>query len=494
MKTENYSEVILIGAGIMSATLGTFLKRLEPEWRINIFERMDKVTAESSEAWNNAGTGHSAFCELNYTTEQEDGSINIEKAIKIAESFEKSKEFWASLVQEGIIENPKNIIRPIPHISFVWGENNANFLSKRYESMSKYHLFREMQFSTNHAQLSEWMPLIMKGREVSQEVAGTRMDIGTDVNFGALARSMFTYLQEDENVMLRLNNEVEDIKRLENGLWELTVKDLETKEEGIYTAKFVFIGAGGGSLPLLEKADIPEGNGYGGFPISGQWLVCNKPELIEKHYAKVYGKANVGSPPMSVPHLDTRMIDGKKALLFGPFAGFSTKFLKHGSYLDLPLSVKWNNILPLVSAGIHNIPLTKYLIEQVRQSPEDRLDALFEYFPEAKLEDWELQQAGQRVQVIKKDEKDGGVLEFGTEVVYAHDGSLATLLGASPGASTSVSIMLDLLKKCFPALETTPQWQTALSKLVPSYGKSLATDAQLAHDTRERTAKVLGLK
>ena len=493
-QTANYSEVILIGAGIMSATLGTFLKKLEPQWKINIFERMDKVTAESSEAWNNAGTGHSAFCELNYTTEQEDGSINIEKAIKIAESFEKSKEFWTSLVQESIIENPKNVIRPIPHISFVWGENNTDFLRKRYESMSKHHFFSEMKFTTNHARLKEWMPLIMQGREVSQELAATRMDIGTDVNFGALARSMFTYLQEVQNVNLHLNNEVEDIKRLSNGLWELTIKDLDNGQQSIYTTKFVFIGAGGGSLLLLEKADIPEGNGYGGFPISGQWLVCNKPELIEKHYAKVYGKANVGSPPMSVPHLDTRMIDGKKALLFGPFAGFSTKFLKHGSYLDLPHSVKWNNILPLVLAGIHNIPLTKYLIEQVTQSPEDRLDALLEYFPNAQLDDWELMQAGQRVQVIKKDEKEGGILEFGTEVVYAHDGSLATLLGASPGASTSVSIMLDLLKKCFPDLEATPNWQSELSKLIPSYGKSLASDAQLAHATREKTAAVLSLK
>ncbi len=455
---------------------------------------MDQVTAESSEAWNNAGTGHSAFCELNYTIEQEDGTINIEKAIKIAESFEQSKEFWASLTKKGIIENPKDVIRPIPHISFVWGENNTDFLRKRYEAMSKHHFFSDMKFSTNRARLQEWMPLIMKGREVSQEVAATRMDIGTDVNFGALARSMFAYLHEDDNVTLRLNNEVEDIKRLENGLWELTVKDLDTEEETVYTSNFVFIGAGGGSHLLLEKADIPEGNGYGGFPISGQWLVCNKSELIEKHYAKVYGKASVGSPPMSVPHLDTRMIDGKKALLFGPFAGFSTKFLKHGSYLDLLLSVKWNNILPLISAGIHNIPLTKYLIEQVSQSPKDRLDALLEYFPNAKLSDWDLMQAGQRVQVIKKDEKEGGILEFGTEVVYAHDGSLATLLGASPGASTSVSIMLGLLKRCFPALEATPHWQAELSKLIPSYGKSLATDAKLAHDTRERTAEILGLK
>ncbi len=490
---KNYSEVILIGAGIMSATLGTFLKKLEPQWKINIFERMDRVTAESSEAWNNAGTGHSAFCELNYTTEQEDGSINIEKAIKIAESFEKSKEFWAMLAQEGIIKNPKNVIRPIPHISFVWGKENANFLQKRYESMKKHHLFSEMEFSTKAAQLKKWMPLIMTNRDSSHPLAATRMSVGTDVNFGALARSMFDFLHEDKNVNLRLNNEVEDIKRLENGLWELKIKDLESHEETIYSAKFVFIGAGGGSLPLLEKADIPEGDGYGGFPISGQWLVCNKPAIIKKHFAKVYGKANVGSPPMSVPHLDTRMIDGKKALLFGPFAGFSTKFLKHGSFLDLPQSVKWGNIFPLIAAGIHNIPLTKYLIEQVRQSPKDRLEALLEYFPEAKIEDWDLVQAGQRVQVIKKDEEEGGVLEFGTEVVYAHDGSLATLLGASPGASTSVSIMISLLKKCFPDLEASQKWQKKLVKMIPSYNKSLAHDAKLAHKTRARTAEVLGL-
>ncbi len=491
---ENHCDVILIGAGIMSATLGTFLKKLEPNWKINIFERMDKVTAESSEAWNNAGTGHSAFCELNYTTQQEDGSINIEKAIKIAESFEKSKEFWATLTQEGIIKNPKDVIRPIPHISFVWGQENSQFLQKRYETMQKHHLFGEMQFSKNHAKLKEWMPLIMQNREASQELAATRMNIGTDVNFGALARSMFDFLQKDDKVTLHLNHEVENIERQANNIWKLTVKDLDTNNEAIYTSKFVFIGAGGGSLPLLEKAAIPEGNGYGGFPISGQWLVCNKQEIIEKHYAKVYGKANVGSPPMSVPHLNTRMIDGKKALLFGPFAGFSTKFLKHGSYLDLPLSVKWGNILPLVSAGIHNIPLTKYLIEQVVQSPEDRLHALLEYFPDAKIEDWDLQQAGQRVQVIKKDEEEGGVLEFGTEVVYAHDGSLATLLGASPGASTSVAIMLDLLKKCFPDLEKTADWQKNFTELIPSYGKSLAHDADLADATRARTAAVLGLK
>jgi len=491
---ENHSDVILIGAGIMSATLGTFLKKLEPSWKIKIFERMDKVTAESSEAWNNAGTGHSAFCELNYTTEEEDGSINIDKAIKIAESFEVSKEFWSSLTEEGIIEDPLKMIRRIPHMSFVWGDKNTEFLRKRYEAMRQHHLFSDMQFSDDYEHIKSWIPLIMEGRDASQPLAATRMDIGTDVNFGSLSRCMFDYLKNSEGVELKLHHEVEDIKRLKDGNWELEIKDLDSGKEQKYTANFVFIGAGGGSLPLLEKADVPEGRGYGGFPISGKWLVCNKQELIDKHYAKVYGKASVGSPPMSVPHLDTRMIDGKKALLFGPYAGFSTKFLKHGSYLDLPSSIKWNNIWPLISAGVHNIPLTKYLIEQVTQSPEDRLEALQEYLPEAQLEDWELMDAGQRVQVIKKDEEEGGVLEFGTEVVYTQDGSLATLLGASPGASTSVSIMLGLLKKCFPGLEASAKWKKELSELIPSYGKSLAKDADLLYKTRERTSKVLGLK
>jgi malate dehydrogenase (quinone) len=491
-KQNNYSDIILIGTGIMSATLGTFIKKLAPHWSINVFERMNKVAMESSEAWNNAGTGHSAFCELNYTSEKEDGTMDIKKAIKIADSFEVSKEFWSTLALEGIID-PANIIQHTPHISFVWGEKNCAFLRKRYDAMSVHPLFKGMEFSDDFATLQSWMPLVMEGRDPSVKVAGTRMDIGTDVNFGTLSRSMMDYLQQDNTVELRLHHEVEDIKRRADGLWELTIKDLDNDEEKVYSAQFVFIGAGGGSLPLLEKADIPEGHGYGGFPISGQWLVCNDETVIARHNAKVYGKANVGSPPMSVPHLDTRLIDGKNALLFGPFAGFSTKFLKHGSYMDLALSVKWSNIIPLVSAGVHNIPLTKYLISQVTQSQDDRMAALLEYFPLAEKEDWRLQDAGQRVQVIKKDEEEGGVLEFGTEVVYASDGSLATLLGASPGASTSVSIMIDVLNKCFPELCATEQWQRAFKKLIPSYGCSLAKDGELCAATRERTSKILKL-
>ncbi|GLU55833.1 malate:quinone oxidoreductase [Dyadobacter frigoris] len=486
-------DVVLIGAGIMSATLGILLKKLNPAFTISIFERLDRVTAESSDAWNNAGTGHSAFCELNYTPQKEDGSVEIDKAIKIAESFEVSKEFWSYLVENKIAEAPEEFIRHIPHMSFVWGENNVDYLKKRFEALTKHHLFEGMKYSDNPTEIENWVPLIMDGRDPQEVVAATRMDLGTDVNFGALTRTIFNYLETQEGVNLYLNHEVDDFKHESDGSWTIAVKDLATRKTQKLRTPFVFIGAGGGSLPLLEKSGIPEGKGFGGFPVSGQWLVCNNPEIIERHQAKVYGKAAVGSPPMSVPHLDTRVIDGKKALLFGPYAGFSTKFLKNGSYLDLPRSIKFNNIKPMLAAGIHNIPLTKYLIDQVRQSPEDRLAALKDYMPQARMEDWELEKAGQRVQVIKKDKKEGGVLEFGTEMVTAADGSLAALLGASPGASTSVSIMLELIHRCFKDQAATAEWKQQLQKLIPSFGNSLAKDVRLAAKTRAWTTQVLQL-
>ena len=467
--SEEVTDVVLIGAGIMSATLGVLLKELQPDLSIEIFERLDVAAAESSDAWNNAGTGHSAFCELNYTPQREDGSVETDKAVKIAESFEVSKQFWAFLIQNRMIDSPDTFIQTIPHMSFVWGEKNVDFLNKRYKELQKSHLFHGMTYTEDRNILEEWMPLVMEGRSANEKVAATRMTLGTDVNFGALTKMMFNNLQKKNDVKLHFTHDVKKLRQI-NGLWEVKVRDEATGKRRVVKAKFVFIGAGGGSLPLLEKSDIPEGRGFGGFPVSGQWLKCVNPAVIERHYAKVYGKASVGSPPMSVPHLDTRMIDGKKALLFGPYAGFSTRFLKKGSLMDLPKSIKSDNIIPMISAGLANIPLTKYLINQIRQSSDARLDALKEYLPLAKMEDWELETAGQRVQVIKKDAQHGGVLEFGTEVVSAADGSIAALLGASPGASTAVSIMITLMERCFPEKINTPEWQQKLKKMVPSYG------------------------
>jgi malate dehydrogenase (quinone) len=491
---NNNPDLVLIGAGIMSATLGILLKELNPEISIAIFERLPEVAAESTDAWNNAGTGHSAFCELNYTPQLDDGSIDISKALKIASDFEVSKQFWAYLVEQNYFNNPHEFINTIPHMSFVWGEENVAYLKKRFEALTTNKLFEGMQYSESFEEIKKWIPLVMEGRDNSEKVAATKMDIGTDIDFGKLTRVMINHLQQQENVTLYLSHDIKDLHKEKDGSWEVKVKNLQSGDSYRLNTKFVFIGAGGGSLLLLEKSDIEEAEGYGGFPISGQWLRCTNKALIEKHAAKVYGKAAVGAPPMSVPHLDTRMIGNEKALLFGPFAGFSTKFLKNGSYLDLPLSLEFDNILPMLSAGWHNLDLTKYLIKQVVQSDEDRLEALKEYLPTAKLEDWELAIAGQRVQVIKKDEKEGGVLEFGTEIVSSADGSLAALLGASPGASTVVSIMINVLKKCFPLQMQTTEWQIKMKTMIPSFGTMLATDANLCEQVRARTSKILELE
>ncbi len=468
----------LVGAGIMSATLGVLLKELEPQARITILERLDHVSGESSYAWNNAGTGHSAYCELNYTPEREDGGIDISKAIKICHQFEISKSFWAYLVRQGYFGNPESFINNVPHISFVWGEEEVAFLRKRYNALKENILFSEIQFSEDKNTLKDWIPLVMQGRHDDTPMAATKVDTGTDVDYGKLTTVLFQYLQKQDGVELFLEHEVRDLQRQPDGRWQIHYKDLRSAGKGRLFTDFVFLGAGGGALPLLEKSDVPEGRGYGGFPVGGQWLICKEDEVIAAHYAKVYGKPEFGAPPMSMPHLDTRIIDGKRELLFGPFAGFSTKFLKNGSYFDLPLSVKFDNFIPILGAGIHNISLTKYLIEQLALSFEEKIDQLQNYYPEAKPEDWQLSMAGQRVQIIKKDKSSGGKLEFGTEVIASADGTLAALLGASPGASTSVYIMVEVLQKCFPQSMTSTSWKEKLEKMIPILDESLSDNPQ----------------
>jgi malate dehydrogenase (quinone) len=487
------TDVVLIGAGIMSATLGIILKELNPDITIQIFEQLDQPGLESSDAWNNAGTGHSAFCELNYTPQKPDGSVDISKALKICHDYEISREFWAYLVEKKYVSDPSTFIRQVPHISFVWGKDNVDYLKKRYTSLTNNVLFSGMQYTEDRDLITQWAPLIMKDRETKTPVAATNMHMGTDVNFGTLTRQLITKLASMPGVTVHYNMEVEDIDPHKKGGWNVETKSMLHGGDEDCQAKFVFIGAGGATLHLLKDAEIEERKGYGGFPVSGLWLQCVNEELIQMHNAKVYGKASVGAPPMSVPHVDTRMINGRKELLFGPFAGFSTKFLKSGSKMDLAKSLRMDNLLPMISAGLRNVPLTKYLIEQVRLTHEDRIEALKEYVPVGKLKDWKLREAGQRVQVIKKDEGRKGKLEFGTEAVVAADGSVAALLGASPGASTAAAIMFSILPKCFPKESKSDAWQSKLREMAPSLGLALSKDEKLVEVTRKRTTQILKL-
>lgn len=487
---QSPKEIILVGAGIMSATLGVLLKELVPEWNITIYEKLPHAGEESSNEWNNAGTGHSALCELNYTPEVEDGSIDTTKAIEVNEQFQISKQFWTYLVEKGLIDNPNNFIMPLPHISFVQGEDDVNYLRKRFESLVDNPLFEGMEYSEDPATLKEWIPLLAENRLDDEPIAATKIDSGTDVNFGALTRVLINYL-ETQGVEVKYNSNVEKIKRSRNKNWEIKVLDDQNKAIRYHEADFVFIGAGGGSLPLLQMTGIPESRQVGGFPVSGLFLVCKNESVIEQHHAKVYGKAKVGAPPMSVPHLDTRYIDGKKELLFGPFAGFTPKFLKSGSYFDLIGSVKPSNVTTMLAAGLKEMGLTRYLIQQLMLSEEERIAELREFIPNAEKDDWEIVTAGQRVQVIKDTEKGRGTLQFGTEVISSEDGTVAALLGASPGASTAVHVMLEVLEKAFP--EHIDDWKPTIREMVPSYEKSLMDDTDLLEEITEKASKALGI-
>jgi malate dehydrogenase (quinone) len=487
---QKKTDVILIGAGIMSATLGSLLKELAPDWDIKVFEKLSKPGEESSNEWNNAGTGHAALCELNYTTEKADGSIDISKAISINEQFQVSRQFWSYLVNSNLIRNPEDFIKQIPHMSLVHGEENVEFLKKRFKALSTIPLFQGMEFSDSPDKLKKWLPLVMEGRTLNEPIAATKIDSGTDVNFGALTRMLFDHLK-NKGVEINYNESVEDIKRSSDGGWEVKVINHVTGQVEHHKTKFVFIGGGGGSLPLLQKTGIPESKHIGGFPVSGLFMVCNNPEVVAQHHAKVYGKAKVGAPPMSVPHLDTRYIDNKKSLLFGPFAGFSPKFLKTGSNLDLIGSVKPNNVLTMLAAGAKEMSLTKYLIQQVMLTKEQRLEELREFIPNAKAEDWDLVVAGQRVQVIKDTEAGKGTLQFGTEVITSADGSVAALLGASPGASTAVNVMLEIINRCFK--ENMLEWEPKIKEMIPSYGLSLVENPELLNKVHTSTARTLGL-
>ncbi|GGD30475.1 malate:quinone oxidoreductase [Nocardioides daphniae] len=492
MKTPDHIDqydVLLVGGGIMSATLATLLHQVEPTWRLGFVERLDEVAQESSGPWNNAGTGHAALCELNYSPQLPDGSVEVSKAIDVNEQFLVSRQLWSFLVANGHLPEPESFIHPTPHISFVWGADNVAYLKKRYDSLHGHPLFAGMEYTEDPAVIAEWAPLLTQGRDPEQPVAATRSLDGTDVDFGALTAHMIHRLVDNGDAEIHLGTEIRTIKRDAEG-WRVKGKG----KNGKFTAKarFVFVGAGGQALTLLQRSGIEEARGFGGFPVSGEFWRTTAPEVVEAHQAKVYGKAAVGAPPMSVPHLDTRMVNGKPAVMFGPYAGFSPRFLKNGSLFDLVKSVRLHNLVPMLQVGVRNLALVKYLVSELLASKNRQLKALQEYFPGARAEDWEKVTAGQRVQVIKKVPGQGGVLQFGTEVVTAADGSIAGLLGASPGASTAASIMLEVLQRCFP--EKIEDWTPALEKAIGTYGMNLAEHPECAAEALAETTEQLGLR
>jgi malate dehydrogenase (quinone) len=484
-------DVVLVGGGIMSATLAALFGVVAPHWNVTVFESAADVAGESSDAWNNAGTGHAALCELNYTPAGPDGRVDPAKAVTINEQFQVSRQFWSYLVRGGMTGSPKDFITPVPHLSFVTGEDGRAYMRNRHAALAAQPLFEGLEYTDDAAELADWLPLMMAGRDPGQTVAATRSAAGTDVNFGALTRLML----EDaatRGVTVHCNQRVQKLERDTDRRWIVTVRDALTGERRVVRTRFVFVGAGGGALPLLQTAGIPEIRGFGGFPVSGQFLRTTSPELVARHQAKVYGQAAVGAPPMSVPHLDLRLIDGDHSLLFGPYAGFSPKFLKAGSMFDLPRSVRPNNLGSMLGVARTELALTRYLIGELLQSRSDRHTTLTSFVPEAEEHDWDMITAGQRVQVIKRDPGTGrGVLQFGTELVVGGDGSIAGLLGASPGASTAVSAMVTLLEQCFP--DRIPAWRPALQEAIPSYGRRLSEDSALLAEVRAETMQVLEL-
>lgn len=490
----NDPDVVLIGSGVMSANLGAILKKLDPSLRIQMFEVTEELAQESSNGWNNAGTGHAGICELSYTPFREpDGSVNVSNAIKIFQQFEHSKQFWAYAVRSGMVDTPSDFINPVPHISFVHGQEQVDFLQARYNGLARHHFFESMEFTSDPNQITEWAPLLVEGR-ADMTVAATKMDGGTDVNFGAISRKLIDWLAVQPGCGVASGHRVVGLHK-ESGRWQLSVRETKTGQYIKSSAKFVFVGAGGGSLQLLQKSGIPEAKGFGGFPVGGQWLVCSDPKIVQRHQAKVYGQAQAEAPTMAVPHLDTRIIDGKKALLFGPFAAWTTKFLhRGGSLLDLPLSVRPDNIASLVKVGLYNIPLVKYLVKEGLQSLESRMGVLHSFYPSAKQSDWKLVDAGIRVQAIKKEDGAAGIVHYGTEVVTDADRTISALLGASPGASVSVRVMLDVIEKCFPHLVEGEHLAT-MREMIPHYGEDLR-EPEMAERYRElsrRADEDLGL-
>lgn len=482
--TIEEADVVLIGGGIMSATLGSMLAVLEPTWRIVLLEKADELASESSDSWNNAGTGHSGYCELNYMPNPEDGT----KAASIAQQFHASREWWAYLAEQGLVD-PTAFIHSTPHMDVVFGSRDVDYLRRRHATLVNDPLFAGLEYSEDRSTIAKWAPLVMSGRTDGEAIAATRHPRGTDVDFGALTRQLTGLIAARGGTAL-FGHDVRAIDRAQAGGWIVSGSGPDRARFSI-TAKHVFVGAGGFALRLLQRAKLPEVRGYAVLPVGAAFYRCSTPEVVAQHEAKIYGQAAIGAPPMSVPHLDKRVVDGTGHLLFGPYATFSTKLLKRGKLTDFFTTLRWHNLHTIVAAGAQNLSLVRYLVAELAARPRKKFAQVQRFYPESKFSEWELILAGQRAQLVKPDPRKIGALQQGTELVVSADNSISGLLGASPGASTAVPIMLDLLRRCFPD-SWGATWRDALSEAIPS-SATTTWDAATVSATTDRTEKALRL-
>ena len=344
----------------------------------------------------------------------------------------------------------------------MFGDRDVHYLRQRYETLRRSPLFPDMEYTEDPAVVATWAPLLMDGRIGSEPVAATRYEGGTDVDFGALTKGLFRNMAE-AGAQVRTGHEVTRLHRDRDGRW--TVSGREEGRRYSLRSRFVFVGAGGYALGLLQKARIPEIRGCAVFPIGAQFLRTDNPALVARHDAKVYSQAEMGAPPMSVPHLDKRVVDGRSALLFGPYATFSTRLLKRGRLTDLFATLRVHNIGPLIAVGVQNASLVRYLVGELLATRGRKLRRLRQFHPAAEAADWYPIDAGQRAQLIKPDRRKVGVLTFGTEIVTGADGSIAGLLGASPGASVAPPLMVEVLRACFP--DRLDRWEAPLQQMMP---------------------------
>ena len=487
ISTPEHADVVLIGGGIMSATLGAMLARLEPEWRIVLLERGGQVAAESTNPWNNAGTGHSGYCELNYMPDPEDPA----KAAEVSRQFLLSRQWWSHLAAGGLVD-PREFMRTTPHMSIVFGRRDVEYLRRRCEVLRRDPMFAGIEFSDSPSTVSRWAPLAMAGRAGTEAVAASRHEEGTDVDFGALTRGLLRILAGAGGTV-RLRHEVRGLRRGGDGKWDVSGVDAATARRFSLRARFVFVGAGGSSLRLLQRAGVPEVRGYGVLPVGAAFLRCSTPEVVRLHDAKMYGQAQDGAPAISVPHLDRRAVDGREHLMFGPYATFSTRLLKHGRRTDLFGTLRWNNLHVLAAALAQNLGLVRFLVKQLLASDRDKLAQLRRLYPGASSRDWEVIHAGQRAQLVVPDRRRVGRMQlWGTKLTVTGDGSMAGLLGASPGASTAVPIMVDLLQRAFPS-EWEQRWRERMHAAVPGLARD-HWDTDAVAEVLGRTSAALGLR